>query len=135
MVNPGSVRSSGSMTWVSISEYLNLHEVAHVRPRLPGEQRLASGRRTVMDEIVERGVVGQERHRFMDEVQNGDADRLSHRVSSDRVSSGRWRRFWWFRPGAAGSAHAVEAEGTAGEHLVLRLGGQPPEPLAEHLRR
>jgi len=27
-----------------------------------------------MDEVVERGVVGQERHRFMDEVQNGDAD-------------------------------------------------------------
>jgi hypothetical protein len=26
--------------------------------RLPGEQRLASGRRTVMDEVVECGVVG-----------------------------------------------------------------------------
>src|SRR5258705_6426134 len=37
-----------------------------------------------------------------------------------------WRR---------GSAQAVEAEGAAGEPLVLRLGGQPPEPLAEHLRR
>src|SRR2546427_2660872 len=39
------------------------------------------------------------------------------------------------RPGLAGLAKAVEAEGAAGEHLVLRLGGQPPEPLAEHLRR
>src|SRR6185369_8399636 len=37
-----------------------------------------------------------------------------------------WRR---------GSAQAVEAEGAAGEYLVLRLGGQRPEPLAEHLRR
>src|SRR6267142_4143557 len=55
----------------------HLHEAAHVRPRLPGEQRLASGRRTVMDEVGERGVVGQKRHRLMDEVQNGDADRLS----------------------------------------------------------
>jgi len=26
------------------------------------------------DEVVERGVVGQERHRLMDEVQNGNAD-------------------------------------------------------------
>src|SRR3989441_1459474 len=33
------------------------------------------------------------------------------------------------------SAKAVEAEGATGEHLVLRLGGQPSEPLAEHLRR
>src|SRR5580765_6023735 len=32
------------------------------------------------------------------------------------------------------SAQAVEAEGAAGEHLVLRLGGQRPEPLAQHLR-
>src|SRR5439155_18528780 len=39
------------------------------------------------------------------------------------------------RPGFAGLAKAVEAEGAAGEHLVLRLGGQPPEPFAEHLRR
>src|SRR5688500_2712396 len=39
------------------------------------------------------------------------------------------------RPGFAGLAKAVEAERAAGEHLVLRLGGQPPEPLAEHLRR
>src|SRR5213593_3824533 len=108
----------------------HLHEAAHVRPRLPGEQRLASGRRTVMDEVVECGVVGQERHRLMDEVQNGDADRLSH-----RASSGRWRRFWWSRSGVAGSAEAVEAEGAAGEHLVLRLGRQRSEPLAEHLWR
>jgi hypothetical protein len=34
-----------------------------------------------------------------------------------------------------GSAQAVEAEGAAGEHLVLRRGGQLPEPLAEDLRR
>src|SRR2546422_6892495 len=85
----------------------DLHEATHVRPRLPGEQRLASGRRTVMDEVVERGVVGQERHCFMDEVQNGDADRLSH-----RASSGRWRS-WWSLPGVARSAQAVEAEGAA----------------------
>src|ERR1700675_2438800 len=39
------------------------------------------------------------------------------------------------RLGPAGSAQAVEAEGTPGEHLVLRLGGQRPESLAEHLRR
>src|SRR5262245_47215894 len=51
---------------------------AHVRPRLPSEQRLPSRRRTVMNEVAERGVVGQERHRLVDEVQNGDADRLSH---------------------------------------------------------
>src|SRR5215467_4009233 len=35
----------------------------------------------------------------------------------------------------AGSAQTVEAEGAAGEHLVLRLGRQRPEPVAEHLRR
>src|SRR5919197_3856168 len=33
------------------------------------------------------------------------------------------------------STHTVEAEGATGEHLVFRLGGQRPEPLAEHLRR
>ena len=37
-----------------------------------------------------------------------------------------WRR---------GSAQTVEAEGTTGEHLVFRLGGQRPETLAEHLGR
>src|SRR5688572_20933975 len=37
-----------------------------------------------------------------------------------------WRR---------GSAQTVEAEGAAGEHLVLRGGGQRPETLAEHLGR
>ena len=58
----------------------DLREAAHVGPRLPGEQRLASGRRTVMDEVGERGVVGQERHRLVDEVQDGDADRLGHRA-------------------------------------------------------
>src|SRR5206468_1251759 len=42
---------------------------------------------------------------------------------------------WWSRPGVVGSTEAVEAEGAAGEHLVLRLGGQRPEPLAQHLRR
>src|SRR5918996_2663160 len=62
----------------------HLHEAAHVGPRLPGEQRLAAGRRTVMDEVVERGVVGQERHRLVDEVQNGDAECLSHRGGSRR---------------------------------------------------
>src|SRR5437667_2389011 len=36
---------------------------------------------------------------------------------------------------APGSAQTVEAESAAGEYLVLRLGGQRPEPLAEHLRR
>src|SRR2546426_11424202 len=51
------------------------------------------------------------------------------------LPQGRWRRSWWSRPGVAGSAHAVEAERAAGEHLVLRLGRQRPEPLAEHLRR
>src|SRR2546427_266063 len=51
------------------------------------------------------------------------------------LPQGRWRRSWWSRPGVAGSAHAVEAEGAAGEHLVLRLGRQRPEPVAEHLRR
>src|SRR4051794_4031479 len=56
----------------------HLHEAAHVRPRLPGEQGLASGRRAVIHEVLERGVVGQERHRFMDEVQHGNTDRLSH---------------------------------------------------------
>src|ERR1041384_4173722 len=60
----------------------HLHEAAHVRARLPAEQRLAAGRRAVMDEVVERGVVGQERHRLMDEAQNGDADRLGHPASS-----------------------------------------------------
>src|SRR4030095_13466592 len=44
-------------------------------------------------------------------------------------------RFGAPRSAAAGSAQAIEAEGAAGEHLVLRLGGQRPEPLAEHLRR
>src|SRR6266850_2366068 len=34
-----------------------------------------------------------------------------------------------------GSAQAVEAEGAAGEHLVLRLGRQRPEALPQHLRR
>src|SRR6266436_3311026 len=47
----------------------------------------------------------------------------------------RWRRYWRSRPGVARSTEAVEAERAAGEHLVLRLGGQRPEPVAEHLRR
>src|SRR3989441_13067715 len=47
----------------------------------------------------------------------------------------RWRRYWRSRPGVVGSTEAVEAERAAGEHLVLRLGGQRPEALAEHLRR
>src|SRR5205823_3720038 len=70
----------------------HLHEAAHVGPRLPGEQRLGSGRRTVMDEVVERGVVGQERHRLMDEVQNGDADRLSHPAYSPLPPPWRWAK-------------------------------------------
>src|SRR5438445_6111812 len=62
--------------------------------------------------------------------------RTAMRIASVIVlSQGRWRRSWWSRPGVAGSAHAVEAEGAAGEHLVLRLGRQRPEPVAEHLRR
>src|SRR2546425_1714462 len=67
----------------------HLHEAAHVRPGLPGEQGFASGRRTVMDEVVERSVVGQERDRFMDEVQSGDADRLSHRDGPGLASLGQ----------------------------------------------
>ncbi len=67
----------------------HLHEAAHVRPRLPGEQRLASGRRTVMDEVVERGVVGQERHRAM-------------RIASD--VAGSIEIFDQQRPGFAGLA-------------------------------
>src|SRR3989442_11033383 len=47
----------------------------------------------------------------------------------------RARRYWRSRPGVARSTEAVEAERAAGEHLVLRLGGQRPEPLAQHLRR
>src|SRR2546426_12711646 len=35
------------------------------------------------DEVVERGVVGQERHRLMDEVQNGNADQKSLRRRSN----------------------------------------------------
>src|SRR5258706_7926244 len=80
------------------------HEAAHVRPRLPDEQGLASGRRAVIDEVVERGVVGQKRHRLMDEVQHRDADRIRQVASSGRgrrlggfglaplVSSGRGSR-------------------------------------------
>src|SRR5262245_62457473 len=33
----------------------HFHEAAHVGTRLPGEQRLASGRRPLIDEVVERG--------------------------------------------------------------------------------
>src|SRR2546425_5804297 len=54
------------------------------------------------------------------------------------VSWGRNVTFSWTKFRAAmriASAKAVEAEGATGEHLVLRLGGQPSEPLAEHLRR
>src|SRR3989442_8269839 len=47
----------------------------------------------------------------------------------------RARRYWRSRPGVARSTEAVEAERAAGEHLVLRLGGQRFDPLAEHLRR
>src|SRR3989442_10896045 len=47
----------------------------------------------------------------------------------------RWRRYGRSRPGVVGSTEAVEAERAAGEHLVLRLRGQRPEALAEHLRR
>src|SRR3989449_5840077 len=58
--------------------------------------------------------------------------------SSSVVSLGRnvtvsWTKFR--RAMRIASAKAVEAEGATGEHLVLRLGGQPSEPLAEHLRR
>src|SRR5438105_7971265 len=59
--------------------------------------------------------------------------RAAMRIASD--VAGSIEIFDQQRPGFAGLAKAVEAEGAAGEHLVLRLGGQPPEPLAEHLRR
>src|SRR2546422_4873982 len=58
--------------------------------------------------------------------------------SSSVVSLGRNVTVSWTKFRAAmriASAKAVEAEGATGEHLVLRLGGQPSEPLAEHLRR
>src|SRR2546430_9980020 len=75
--------------------------------------------------------------------------RVRSAVSSGRRSRGRGRcgspqsscftrtlaPLWWSRSGVAGSAEAVEAEGAASEHLVLRLWGQRFDPLAEHLRR
>src|SRR5712692_5116735 len=59
--------------------------------------------------------------------------RTAMRIASD--VAGGIEIFDQPRPGFAGSAKAVEAEGAAGEHLVLRLGRQRPEPLAEHLGR
>jgi hypothetical protein len=56
----------------------DLHEAAHVGARLPAQQRLALGRRARIDEVVVGGVVGQERHRLVGKVQDGDADRLGH---------------------------------------------------------
>src|SRR2546423_4655049 len=58
--------------------------------------------------------------------------------SSSLVSLGRNVTVSWTKFRAAmriASAKAVETERAAGEHLVLRLGGQRSEPLAEHLRR
>src|SRR5712691_6484987 len=59
--------------------------------------------------------------------------RTAMRVASD--VAGGIEIFDQPRPGFAGLAKAVEAEGAAGEHLVLRRGRQRPEPLAEHLGR
>ena len=55
----------------------HLHEAAHVVSWIPAEQRLAFGGRAFVDEVLARGVVGQEGHRLVDEVQDGDADRLA----------------------------------------------------------
>ncbi len=70
----------------------DLHETAHVRARLPGKQCLSSGWRALVDEVVIGGVVGQERHRFVGEVQDGDADGLAgHRERlPDSSHSGMW---------------------------------------------
>ena len=59
----------------------HLHEAAHVGLRLVRQQRFALGGRAFVDEVVERGVVAEERHRLMDEIQDGDANRpAGHRV-------------------------------------------------------
>src|SRR5690242_14471305 len=52
------------------------------------------------------------------------------------------RFFSWQRPAPSpsrttgtSSVHAVESQGAAGQYLVLRLGYQRPEAVADHLRR
>ncbi len=45
----------------------HLHEAAHVGARIEGEQRLALGRRALVDEVLARGIVRQERHRLVGE--------------------------------------------------------------------
>src|SRR5262245_14053491 len=55
--------------------------------------------------------------------------------SSARIWNTGAIRLSFMSSGSGTSAQAVEAEGAAGQHLVPRLGGQRPEPLAQHLRR
>jgi hypothetical protein len=66
-------------------------------------------------------------------------DPLAPLMARVRHRPARTKRSTWASGPAGewnpGSAQAVEAEGAAGEHLVLRLGGQWADPLAEHLRR
>src|ERR1700756_4734024 len=61
--------------------------------------------------------------------------RHSRTGSSDALCAGT-PRSGWRPPGTrARSLQSVEAHRTAGHYLVLRLGGQWTEPLADHVRR
>ncbi len=55
----------------------DLHETAHVGLWIEGQQRFAAGGRSLIKEILDRGVVLQERHSLVGEMQDGDADRFA----------------------------------------------------------
>jgi hypothetical protein len=52
----------------------HLHKAAHIGFRIGSQQRLAPGRRPRIDEVVEGGVVLQERHGLVRKMQHGDTD-------------------------------------------------------------
>ena len=55
----------------------HLHEAAHVAAWRCAQQRLATGRRTFVDEVLETRVVRQEGHRLVHEVDDRDAHRFA----------------------------------------------------------
>ena len=70
-----------------------VHRDPHVGAGIVRQQRLAARRRALVDEVVERGVVLQERHRLVREVQRRNAHyrRALARISCRASRAGRCR--------------------------------------------
>lgn len=50
----------------------DLHEAAHIPLRITAQQRFAGGGRAGIGEVLERRVVGEERHGLVDELEDGE---------------------------------------------------------------